>query len=157
MQFPCPVVLFIASFFIPYSPRWLASKDRVQEAQEVLQNLHGDNDDGANLVQQEMSQIFTQIAMEKPAHSQRPFDGLRALMSRQYRFRVFLSCFVLTMCQLAGVNVIQSFQSIFYASVSFVGHTALLVSGVYGCVGIVGQLISLTLVAGMSNSFFQHA
>jgi hypothetical protein len=38
------VILFVGLFFFPYSPRWLASKDRWEEAIRVLANLHGDGD-----------------------------------------------------------------------------------------------------------------
>lgn len=38
------VVLLVGLFFFPYSPRWLASKDRWDEAIRVLANLHGNGD-----------------------------------------------------------------------------------------------------------------
>ncbi|EGS20151.1 uncharacterized protein CTHT_0046580 [Thermochaetoides thermophila DSM 1495] len=37
-------VLFVGLFFFPYSPRWLASKDRWDEALKVLASLHGKGD-----------------------------------------------------------------------------------------------------------------
>jgi sugar transport protein len=35
------VILFVGLFFMPYSPRWLASHDRWEEAIEVLAGVHG--------------------------------------------------------------------------------------------------------------------
>ncbi|KAK0709218.1 general substrate transporter [Lasiosphaeria miniovina] len=37
-------ILLVGLFFFPYSPRWLASKDRWEEAIRVLASLHGDGD-----------------------------------------------------------------------------------------------------------------
>ena len=37
-------LLFIGFFFFPRSPRWLASKDRWEEALQVLAHLHGGGD-----------------------------------------------------------------------------------------------------------------
>lgn len=41
----------------------------------------------------------------------------------------------------------------FYDAVGFTGNTALLISAIYGFMGVIGQIISLTLVAGMSPCF----
>jgi len=37
-------ILFVGLFFMPYSPRWLASQDRWEEAIEVLAAVHGGGD-----------------------------------------------------------------------------------------------------------------
>jgi MFS family permease len=38
------VILFFGMFFLPRSPRWLASKDRWEEAIQVMAHLHGGGD-----------------------------------------------------------------------------------------------------------------
>lgn len=38
------IILLVGLFFCPYSPRWLASKDRWDEAIQVLANLLGKGD-----------------------------------------------------------------------------------------------------------------
>lgn len=37
-------ILLVGLYFFPYSPRWLASQDRWDEAIRVLANLHGKGD-----------------------------------------------------------------------------------------------------------------
>ncbi|GME23727.1 hypothetical protein GTA08_BOTSDO13690 [Neofusicoccum parvum] len=145
MQFPCAAFLLVGSALIPFSPRWLVGKDRAEEAREVLARIHGN--EGPAFVDREMIQIREQIALERSLGAQTWVGGLVRLFSRQYVRRVALSCFVLTLTQFAGVGVIQNFQSIFYASVGFTGRRALLISGIYGFMGLFGQLISLTVVA----------
>lgn len=148
MQFPCAVVLLVGSVLIPFSPRWLVGKDRMEEARAVLARIH--LDEGENFIDQEMIQIREQVALERTYGPQSFASGFVRLFSKQYIKRVGLSCFVLTLTQFAGVGVIQNFQSIFYASVGFTGRRALLISGIYGFMGLFGQLISLTVVAGKS-------
>lgn len=50
-------ILFIALFFFPESPRWLASKDRWEDAHYVLANLHARGDLGAPVVVAELEEV----------------------------------------------------------------------------------------------------
>lgn len=51
------VVLIVALFFFPESPRWYASKDRWEEALDVLALLHGNGDTSNPLVQAEYEEV----------------------------------------------------------------------------------------------------
>jgi sugar porter (SP) family MFS transporter len=144
MQLPVPILLIVMLFFVPFSPRWLILKDRQEEARNVLNRLHGTSDD---LVAQEMYQIREQITLEKQMGNTNWGTALRLMFSRQYARRTLTAAFIVTMGQLSGSSVIQNFQSIFYATVGFTGKTSLLISGVYGMMGIIGQLIYLFVVA----------
>ncbi|KAL2681420.1 hypothetical protein Neosp_009031 [[Neocosmospora] mangrovei] len=145
MQFPCAVFLLIGSIFIPYSPRWLVSKERFEEARVVLEKMHQDEEQ--DFVDREMVQIREQIALEQTYSAGGLLRGFAQLFSKRYIKRVALGCFIQTMTQFAGVGVIQNFQSIFYNAVGFKGNTALLISAIYGFMGVIGQVISLTLIA----------
>ncbi|KAJ0316420.1 hypothetical protein Brms1b_005450 [Colletotrichum noveboracense] len=146
MQLPIPLVLSVMVFFVPFSPRWLILKDRYEEAKAVLANLHGatDNDD---LVGRELIQIREQILMERQQGNMNWATAIKQMFSRQYVRRTLTAAFIVTMGQLSGSSVIQNFQNIFYATVGFTGRTALLISGAYGMMGIIGQVIYLAVVA----------
>ena len=53
--------------FLPESPRWLITKDRTQEAHEILLKYHGESDRGAEFVQAELAQMQATIHLELEA------------------------------------------------------------------------------------------
>lgn len=69
------------------------------------------------------------------------------MFTKQYFRRTAIAAFLVTMGQLSGASVIQNFQTIFYETVGFTGKTSLLISGVYGMMGIIGQALYLIFVA----------
>lgn len=60
-MFPA-IILMCAVPFMPRSPRWLASKDRWEEAIDVLASLHGKGDRLDPLVIAETNEIREKIA-----------------------------------------------------------------------------------------------
>lgn len=58
------LIMFFGLFCIPKSPRWLASKDRFEEALRVLADLHGNGNTEAPLVQAEYAEIREAIEVD---------------------------------------------------------------------------------------------
>ncbi|KAI4863399.1 general substrate transporter [Hypoxylon rubiginosum] len=146
MQIPAAVCLAVGIFFVPFSPRWLIQQDRHEEARRILLRFH-DTDEDHDLVNQEMIQIREQMNFEKMQNNPSWFAAVGQLFSRQYLRRTMTASFILTMSQLSGSQVIQNFQNIFYATAGFKGQQALLISGIYGLMGVIGQVIYLVFVA----------
>ncbi|GAB7358335.1 hypothetical protein MBLNU230_g2407t1 [Neophaeotheca triangularis] len=144
MQIPIPVLMAGLLFFVPFSPRWLVQQDRHEEAKNTLIKLHGNGSDG--LADQELLQIQQQIRFEQSLNLSW-IQSVRSMFSKRYIKRTALAAFIVTMGQLSGSSVIQNFQNIFYDAVGFTGQTALLISGVYGMMGILGQIFYLVVVA----------
>ncbi|KAN0116882.1 putative hexose carrier protein [Hyaloscypha variabilis] len=139
------ILLSIGCFFIPYTPRWLVGKDRYEEAKAVIIRLHGDASEV--FLTQEFTQIHDQILLEREGRSANVLVSIKGLFSRRYFRRTATACFILMMGQLSGSTVIQNYQSIFYASVGYTGRTSLLISGIYGFMGVFGQIAYLVFVA----------
>lgn len=59
------LLMFFGLFFVPRSPRWLASKDRWDEALQVLADLHGKGNNEAPLVQAEYTEIRETIEVDR--------------------------------------------------------------------------------------------
>jgi uncharacterized membrane protein len=110
-----------------------------------LLSLHGDK--GEDFIAKEFVQIRDQIQLEHTARRANFVKATSELFSRRYFRRTATACFVLMMGQLSGSSVIQNYQNIFYSTVGFTGRTALLISGVYGIMGVIGQIIYLVFVA----------
>ena len=58
-------ILFVGMFFLPRSPRWLAGKDRWEEALQVLANLHGNGDVNHPKVLAEYHEIEEALRFER--------------------------------------------------------------------------------------------
>ncbi|CAG9949266.1 unnamed protein product [Clonostachys rosea f. rosea IK726] len=145
MQIPIPILMMVGCIYIPFSPRWLVQQDRIEEAEKVLHKLHGIENE--SLASQELIQIRQQLGFERSQGSASWSFALKKMFSKQYLRRTATATFIVAMGQLSGSQVIQNFQSIFYETVGFTGKTSLLISGIYGMMGIIGQIIYLTVVA----------
>jgi hypothetical protein len=59
------IFLFAAMLFLPESPRWLAKKDRWEDAVGVLALVHGKGDVNSPFVAKEMSEIREVVEFER--------------------------------------------------------------------------------------------
>jgi sugar porter (SP) family MFS transporter len=67
----CPSLLQVCFvMFLPESPRWLITKDRAQEARDILQKYHSEGDRGDEFVTAEFAQMTTTIQLELEAKKQ---------------------------------------------------------------------------------------
>ena len=69
-----PVFVFVGCFFIPESPRWLASRDRMEEATKIIYKYHGGEDN--EIAKLEVREVAAHIKNLKP---QTPGDYVRGL------------------------------------------------------------------------------
>ncbi|KAF4444268.1 putative transporter (major facilitator superfamily) [Fusarium austroafricanum] len=145
MQIPVPFILMFAVFFVPFSPRWLITKGRHEEARRVLSLLH--DTEGETFIEQELTQIQQQVELEASSETSSWSYAIRKLFSLQYLRRTLLAAFIICQSQLSGASVIQNFQNTFYAIVGITGKQSLLVSGLYGFMGVLGTVIYLVFVA----------
>ena len=94
------VVLFGGMFLLPYSPRWLASVGRDEEAKRALIRLHG-GERSANMevIEAEYAEIEAQISWERENVSTSPLDLIRGKANLH---RTLCGCLVQAMCQWTG-------------------------------------------------------
>ncbi|KAK7204148.1 general substrate transporter [Myxozyma melibiosi] len=98
------VILFIGLMWFPKSPRWLAGKDRWDEALNVLAFLRTpDGDINHPLVLAEYKEIEDQIRFEREEES----SSYRELFSKRMRKRAILGCSIQMWSQLCGINVMM--------------------------------------------------
>lgn len=95
------------------------------------------------------SEIYEQIQFERSIRGNTQLGhAIFELFSRKYIRRTAVAIMVLQVGILSGSLAIQNYQSLLYATLGFEGRRSLLISGCYGFMGIIGQLINL---AGVSD------
>ncbi|KAJ4305242.1 high affinity glucose transporter [Kalmusia sp. IMI 367209] len=96
-------ILLAGMFFFPYSPRWLASKDRWEEAIQVLANLHGDGDVNHPKVLAEYKEIEEALLFER----EQAETSFAALVKPRIFKRVILGMSIQMWSQLCGMNIMM--------------------------------------------------
>jgi sugar porter (SP) family MFS transporter len=135
-------ILAAGIMFFPESPRHLMETDREEEAMQVLRKLHSDgtNDEW---IDKEFHDIKTTITAEKAI----TVPGWRIMFTvPAWRTRLMHGVAVQVFTQFTGINVIGYFQIQMYAALGITGQRALLVAGIYNCLGPLANLIFIVFL-----------
>ncbi|KAJ5817487.1 MFS sugar transporter [Penicillium robsamsonii] len=101
-----PATVQIATvMFLPESPRYLVSKDRYDEAFDILTKYHAEGDRSSVIVKAEMAQIEQTIKIELEESKQSWWDMFRTAGMRR---RLFISAFLGLFTQWSG-NTLTSY------------------------------------------------
>ena len=95
-------------FMIPESPRWLISKDRRDEAFNILAKYHAEGDATSALVQAEMAQIETTVKLEYENSKRSWADVFRTSGMRR---RLLIGCLLGLFTQWSGNTLISYYLS----------------------------------------------
>ncbi|ORY27713.1 general substrate transporter [Neocallimastix californiae] len=106
--------LAILMSFLPKSPRWLCSKDRDEEAAEVLAKLNATSTSDS-VVQEELKAIQEDVVATRAAGS----SSVGELFSPVIRRRTFITFLMQLFQQWTGINVIMYYQSQIYGEIGF--------------------------------------
>jgi MFS family permease len=133
------ILLFIASFLLPQSPRWLVAQDRDDEALAVLIRLHGGSGEGDDFARREIALIRIQFNYDK---EQIIRDGRWQIFTKKtYLKRVLLALMVLCGSQDLGILVIFNYQVILFKSLGISATVSQLLPAIYEVVATLGNLI----------------
>lgn len=149
MQSLPPVLIFVAMFFCPESPRWLAGKDNWEEASSVLstvRNLPVDHP----YIQQELLELRTGLEEERRSvHG----TGFWATQRECWtipgnRNRALLSIGLMVCQQWTGTNAINYYAPTIFTALGVKGTSqSLFATGVYGIVKVSGCAIFIFFLA----------
>jgi SP family arabinose:H+ symporter-like MFS transporter len=129
-----PAILFLVMLWsIPHSPRWLATKGRVDEARETLLLLETPE---SNL---ELQSIMQSIHLEDAAKAE-------PLFQRQYRKPILLAIAIAAFNQLSGINAVLYYLNDIFASAGFSKVSGGLQTVVVGVVNLIATIIAMTLI-----------
>ena len=135
------VIFFIALFFIPESPRFLVSKQRNEEALNVLTSLFGTRQGALTLgeIQASFSKDHRpRLSDVLTPPGGRGFLGLRSVVWAGLLLAVFQ--------QLVGINVIFYYGATLWQAAGFSESEALMTNIISGTISIVACFITIGLV-----------
>lgn len=127
MQCIMGALLAVGALIIVESPRWLLDNDHDEEGIVVIANLYG----GGDIHDARARDVFRDIKMNVLITRQ---EGERtyADMFKRYRQRVFIAMSAQALAQLNGINVISYYAPYVFESAGWVGHAAVLMTGING-------------------------
>lgn len=111
--------LFVCMFFQPYSPRWLASRDRNEDSLTVLAKMRRSDSDSVE-VQEEYNHIISSIQAERQIGN----ASLKELLLPGIRNRVIIAIVLQFFQQFTGINVIMYFAPRLFEYMGFSKDTA---------------------------------
>lgn len=129
-----PAAFFLAMLYsIPRSPRWLVSKHRSQEAQQVLEMI-GETD------------IETELADMKATMAQGQTRSAEPLFVRKYRLPIFLAISIGMFNQLSGINAILYYLNDIFAKAGFTKVSADLQSVAIGATNLLFTILAMSII-----------
>ncbi|KAL2802905.1 putative MFS sugar transporter [Aspergillus granulosus] len=108
LQIAPAMVQIVTVLFLPESPRYLVSKDRADEAVDILVKYHAEGDRNSVFVRAEMAQIERTIKLEREASKQSWGDIFRTAGMRR---RLFITGFLGLFTQWSGNTLISYYLS----------------------------------------------
>ena len=129
-----PAALFLLMlFFIPRSPRWLATQNRVDEARSVLELM------GAENAEAELREIVASIHLERSAKAE-------SVWGSRYRLPIFLAITIGMFNQLAGINAILYYLNDIFNAAGFSKVSGELGPVAVGAMNLVATLLAMTVI-----------
>src|ERR1700760_2661687 len=129
-----PSLLFLIMLYgIPRSSRWLVTKNKTDEALQILKMM-GSPDSEA-----ELREIVDSVHLER---------GMAAepLFKREYRLPIFLAISIGLFNQLAGINAILYYSNYIFASAGFSQLSSSLQTVLIGLMNMLATLLGMSLI-----------
>lgn len=127
------VIFLIMLFFVPESPRWLASKERWNEAEDILTKVNG-----KQKAQQELSEIKETLNIEHGSFSEIFKPGIRKAL--------LIGVVLCIFSQVTGINAIMYYAPEIFKSTGDATGSALMQTVLVGVINVLFTLVAIKYV-----------
>jgi hypothetical protein len=128
LAFQCvfPLMLLVGNKFVPYSPRWLLSKGRKEEAYEIVKKLHATKNDPNHIhAKEEFYLMEKQYELDA---SMGPTGIFELFKGRANQKRSLMAFVLMWGNQFLGVFVLANYGVLIYGALGFTGSIPLLLN-----------------------------
>ena len=129
------LVFFLLLFLNPRSPRWLVSKNLLEEARHVIEKLGSDKDN----VDEEISEIQNSLFAEKET-------AIESLFQPKYYKPILLAMAIAMFNQLSGINAIMYYNPRIFQMAGFEESSAMLSSVGVGIVNLIFTVLAMLII-----------
>jgi SP family arabinose:H+ symporter-like MFS transporter len=127
------IIFLIMLIFVPESPRWLASKERWDEADDILTKING-----KQKAQQELSEIKETLNIEQGSFSEIFKPGIRKAL--------LIGVVLCIFSQVTGINAIMYYAPEIFKSTGDATGSALMQTVLVGIINVLFTLVAIKYV-----------
>ncbi|WPK25495.1 hypothetical protein PUMCH_002812 [Australozyma saopauloensis] len=129
-------LLFMGSFVIVETPRWLLDHDHDIEGLIVISDLYADGVIENELARYEFRQIKENVLVQRIEGGERSYRYMFA----RYKKRLLVACFSQMFAQLNGINIVSYYAPMIFESAGWVGRSAIFMTGINSLVYIASTI-----------------
>ncbi len=129
------LALLILLFFVPRSPRWLASVGRSEKAMQVLQKIVGKDQ-----ASQELAEIQQSLSKKEEKST------LKGLLKSKSKSVLFIGILLAVFQQITGINAIMYYAPIIFESIGFSTDSALFQTILIGSINVLFTVVAMLFI-----------